>query len=513
MAGRRLALGTGGAVVLLASLDAYVIVTVLVDMGKDLGVPVNRPERLIPVITGFLLGYVAAMPLLGQLSDRFGRRTVLHACLLVFAAGSALTAAADGIGPLVAGRVLQGVAGGALLPITMALAGDLWDERRRPVVLGVVGALQELGSVLGPLYGAGLAALVGWRGLFWVNVPLALAAMVALHFTVPSTRPERPGKVDVVGGLLLALGLGLLVIGTYNPEPETSALPSWGLPMIAGGAVALVVFAVWESRTPNKLLDLTGVRKAPVFAVLGVSLLSGAALMVTLVDVQLVATTLLGRSTTEGAFLLSRFLIALALAAVAGGAIARRVGERIPLAVGMAVAGCGYLLISGWPFDPSGASYGPLPRMDVDLAVTGLGLGLVIAPVSSAVLRLVPSGQHGVASSAVVVARMMGMLLGIAAVSAYGFHRFQELVAGLAVPMPFNNPNFKAEFEVYTEGVQRALHTEYGEIFLITAVLCFAGALLSLAVSASPGASVIPEKAADAPDRPSDQASAPSGRP
>ncbi|GAB2860977.1 MFS transporter [Actinocorallia aurea] len=508
MAGRRLALGTGGAVVLLASLDAYVIVTVLVDMGGDLGIPANRPERLIPVVTGFLLGYVAAMPLLGQLSDRLGRRTVLHACLLAFAAGSALTAAADGIGPLIAGRVLQGVAGGALLPITMALAGDLWDERRRPVVLGVVGALQELGSVLGPLYGAGLAALIGWRGLFWINIPLALAAMAALHFTVPPGRPERTGKVDVVGGLLLAVGLGLLVVGTYNSEPGTSALPSYGLPMVAGGAVALVLFGVWEFRTPHKLLDLTGARKGPVFAVLGVSLLSGAALMVTLVDIQLVATTLLGRTTTEGAFLLSRFLVALAVAAVAGGFVARRVGERIPLVVGMVVAGCGYLLISGWPLDPTAAAYGPLPRMDVDLAVTGLGLGLVIAPVSSAVLRLVPSGQHGVASSAVVVSRMMGMLLGIAAVSAYGFHRFSELVAGLAVPLPFDNPNFKEELAVYTDGVQRALHTEYGEIFLITAVLCLAGALIALAV---PGRSA-PEPAVS-PGKALDEAPTTSGRP
>ncbi|MCD0451083.1 MFS transporter [Actinocorallia sp. API 0066] len=497
MAGRRLAIGTGGAVVLLASLDAYVIVTVLVDMGRDLGLPVNRPERLIPVVTGFLLGYVAAMPLLGQLSDRFGRRTVMHACLLAFAAGSALTAAAPGVEALVAGRVLQGVAGGALLPITMALAGDLWEERRRPVVLGVVGALQELGSVLGPLYGAGLAALVGWRGLFWVNLPLAAAAMVALHFTVPPGRPERTGRVDVVGGLLLAAGLGLLVVGTYNPEPETSALPSYGVPMIVGGAAALVLFGLWETRTRHKLLDLTGARKGPVFAVLGVSLLSGAALMVTLVDVQLVATTLLGKTTTEGAFLLSRFLVALALAAVLGGALARRVGERIPLATGMGLAGCGYLLISGWPLDPSGASYGPLPRMDVDLALTGLGLGLVIAPVSSAVLRLVPSGQHGVASSAVVVARMMGMLLGISAVSAYGFHRLQELVADLVVPLPFNNPDFRAQYLVYEAGLQRALHTEYSEIFTLTAVLCFVGAVVALGVT---GRSSLPVTKARIPE-------------
>lgn len=505
---------------LLGALDTYVVVSIITDLMTSVQIPLNQVQKVTPVVSGYLLGYIAAMPLLGQSSDRFGRRSVLQLCLAGFILGSVLTATAGsdwnplndwfgGYLVLIAGRVLQGTTSGALLPVTLALAADLWDQRNRATVLGWVGAAQELGSVLGPLYGIlclwlfGSAGADAWRSIFWVNVPLAALAMALVHLSVPK-RAEHDGprvKVDVVGGLLLAVALGLVVVGLYNPnlgasqgssgEQQQQPLSPWGVPLLIGAAVALVAFLLWERRARTTLIDRAGVRWTPFLTALAASFAAGAALMVTLVNVELLGRLVLGLDNARATFLLSWFLIALPIGAVGGGFVSslwdRRTqgqgGERAVAVFGMIVAAFGYWLFSRWPENVLGARHNlglfSLPVLHTDLVVAGFGLGLVIAPLSSAALRAVPVSSHGVASSGVVVARMTGMLIGVSGLTAWGLYRLHDLYAVAvkqAPPLPAD-ASFAERAAQSGHFLVTAYHLEYAEIFQLTALICLAGAL------------------------------------
>jgi len=492
---RRIAISAGALAVLLGALDTYVVVTIIRDIMSDVGIAINQIQRVTPIVTGYLLGYIAAMPLLGRASDRFGRKMLLQVSLAGFAVGSVITALSTDLTVLVVGRVIQGAASGALLPVTLALAADLWAARNRAGVLGGIGAAQELGSVLGPMYGIALVWIFHhWQAVFWVNVPLAGIAMVMIHFSLPNRMKSENGeRVDVIGGVLLAIALGLIVIGMYNPAPDgKQVLPPYGLPLLVAALVAAVAFFVWERIAKTRLIEPAGVRFRPFLAALGASLTAGAALMVTLVNVELFGQGVLGQDQNEAAFLLLRFLIALPIGAVAGGWIATRVGDRAVACAGLLIAAVGYWLIAQWPVDLLAARHDlgfiSLPVLDTDLAIAGIGLGLVIGPLTSATLRVVPAAQHGIASAAVVVARMIGMLVGIAALSAWGLYRFNQILAErlAALPQPdADSPLARAAAAAarFQKASVEAFAAQYGEMFGITAIVCIIGALLGLLIA------------------------------
>jgi MFS family permease len=194
--------------VLVTAADTYVVVLALPDILTGVGIGLDELQRATPIIGGFLLGYTATLPLLGRLADLRGRVPVLVGCLLLFSLGSLLTATAGGLGAAVLGRGLQGIGAGGLVPGTLALVADRWPPERRALPLGVVGAVQEAGAVLGPLAGAAVLAVADWRAIFWLNLLLGLGLAGGVLVSARERRPDPVGLVlAALAGAALALQL------------------------------------------------------------------------------------------------------------------------------------------------------------------------------------------------------------------------------------------------------------------------------------------------------------------
>ena len=530
----RALLTTAAIAVSLAAADTYVVVLALTDMMRGVGVTIDALQRAAPIISGFLLGYVAVLPLIGRVADLVDRQRVLLACLGVFVAGSAVTALATDLPVLVAGRVVQGVGGGGLVPATLAIVAQLWPADRRGVPLGVVGAVQELGSVLGPVLGALVLVVADWRAIFWLNaflgallavavvvtgggsIPrprplvvalsvvaavtgwLALAAPDALVTSVSLGLPFVPfgeatsrlatpigvvaavfllaalavggrgawsllRRADLLGALLLGGALGCVVLTFAASEPATEVVGPLGVALLPAGVLLAVLYAVHHRRAPSPLVPRGLVRGGLVWALV-VSLLVGVALVAVVVDVPLLAHVVEGASQTEAALVLVRFLLAVPVGALAGGWALRHAGNGVVAGGGLALTTIGLTVMSTW----GRGSLDHLPATLV-LAMAGLGIGLALAPVNDAALAEATSDTSGTASALVVVARMVGMVVGIALLTAIGLHQYYGLVATLPDPTD-------------TEALKGAAVVQVAWVFRGAAVAAGLGALAALAL-------------------------------
>jgi MFS family permease len=486
---RAVLLGLAAAGLFIAALDAYVVVTLLPSMIADVGLTIDRFEQATPIVTAFLGGYVVAMPLLGAYSDARGRAPVYAACMVAFAAGSAITATSGvwnlpGLQWMVAGRVLQGLGGGGLVPLSLALAADLYQGRERTQALGWVAGLQEAGSVFGPLYGASLAALAaaagGWRFVFWLNAPLAALCAAGLVIasrrstTTPSS--QTTSSVDWISAALLGLGLGLLVIALYPDDPDHRATSAYLVPAGVASAVVLALYAWRQVRRLEPLVPRDLLRSRSFIGAAVSNLLIGAALMVALVDVPVLGRLVFNLDQLGSGLLLSRFLAGVPVGAVLGGWLAGRIGGRVTAVGGILLSAAAFLLMSAWQANELALSIGPLRQADVALFVCGLGFGVVIAPLTAAVLALTRDQSHGLATSLVVLARTMGMLVGLSALTAFGLYRFHQI---LGTPV-LTDPNLRARVDHLAKLVAAAFLQEYREIFTAAAVMCALAALVIL---------------------------------
>jgi len=490
---RRLQLGLAAAGLCLAALDAYAVVTLLPQMLEAVDLPIDHVEAAAPILTGFLGGYVVAMPLLGAFSDARGRLPAYALAFAIFGLGSILTALAPALGWLVAGRVLQGLGGGSLVPLSLALAADLYPAGGRGVAVGIVSGLQEAGSVVGPVYGAALAAgLGGWRPVFWLNLPLGGMIFLGLWLAMrrqafgPQPLEHSPGRRDIewAGALLLGLGLGLAVIALYPDDPDSRPVNGNALPLGATAVAVLAAFLWRQARHLSPLVSRDLLRTRAFGGSMVANLLAGGALMVALVDVPILARGVFSLDTLHSGLLLSRFLVGVPIGAVLGGWVTGWAGQRGTAAAGLALAAASFGLMSNWDvrvLDSAGL------LATIELAACGLGFGLVIAPLSIAVLDQARSGELGLASSLVVLSRTVGMVLALASLTAFGLARLQQILAAHPCTALNGSGSLRDRLAAYEDCVREALLQEYREIFLVAAILCGVAAVVALA-TLPPGA-------------------------
>ena len=453
--------------VFIAADDQTVVVTILPQIMLDMKVQITELDRASWTITGYLLGYVAAMPLIGRISDVWGHRRMFLLSTLVFMLGSAAVAVTPNLDLLVAARVFQAVGAGALVPISIAIVGDLFPPHRRGVPLGIIGASAEAGGVIGPLWGGIIIKYLTWPWVFWINIPLGAAVLVALMVVLrPSPRYET--KVDYLGGAMIAASLATLTLGLARVDAPDPLMAVY----LATSAVSLTLFIVRQGLVPQPLLALS-IFKVRAFSTSNTThLLVGGALIIGMVTIPLMTNTVMALSPLEGGLRLMRLTAAIPVGAVVGGIASQRVDYRLPTLAGLCLSALGFALISRW--DLSIAD----PLMTVHLVTVGLGFGLVIAPIALAATNSVPEGDRGTAAATITAARMVGMTLGLATLTAWGTGRFAGLVAGIRLPFPLPG-------EGSTQAQQRVLEFEaqlrdagltlFGDFFLVAGAVCLIG--------------------------------------
>lgn len=410
---------------------------------------------------------------------------------------------------IILGRVIQAFGAGAIVPATMAVVSDMFPANQRAKPLGFVGAIDTAGWVLGHLYGGAMVKFFGvyggdivdtfgdlginigrldWRTLFVMNVPLSLislvGAMVALRG--PQFRQHFGGRFDVIGSALIMLSLAALSIGLGGASPESAFGASSfeeisgnssndrTLPLLVIAAVTFALFILWEMRTRNPLIDLHLFLKRNYSASAFSNFCVGFCLAIGLVSVPLLI-NLRADSTEQSAFqsaaltaglVLSGLTIPMAIAAFPGGLLTERRGYRDVTVGGLAMAVVGFLLCAlTWTADISPWF------MALEMALIGVGLGLTISPVTTALINDVKAGERGVSSALVLILRLLGMTVAISGMTTYALLRIEHRITSLGAI---------ADFEARQDAYLNATVDQMNELFLIGAAVSFAALCVAL---------------------------------
>ncbi len=452
--------------VFVAADDQTVIVTVLPQIMLDMEVPVTELDHASWTITGYLLGYLAGMPLIGRISDAWGHRRLYVLSILAFTIGSIAVALTQSLNILIAARVFQAFGAGALIPISIAIVGDLFPRGERALPLGIVGASAEAGGVIGPLWGGIILRYFDWRWVFWINIPLALLT-IALILLLLRPSPRFPASIDIIGGI----GVAAILTFTTLAFSKISSFDWVGGVFASGGVLALLLFILRQRMAAEPLLP-PAIFRIPAFVTANIThLLVGAGLIIGMVTVPLMANTVMGRTPLEGGLWLMRMTAGIPLGAMLGGLMSQKIDLRIPAVAGLVSTSAGYWLVSGWDLNIAE------PELTIHLLIVGFGFGLLIVPIALAGTETVGEDIRATAASMVTAMRIVGMTFGIAALTAWGVARFDVLAADIRLPFTEatqTSAEAQAQLDRFADRINEAGMTLFQEFFIIAAALCLA---------------------------------------
>jgi MFS family permease len=439
--------------VFVAADDLTVVSTLLPQMIVDFEIPVPTGlDDAAWIVSAYLIAYIVTMPFMGRVSDIYGRLNVYLASLGLFVLGSIFVPLVDELPLLIAFRVVQALGGGAMVPVAMAIVGDLFSQERRPMAMGVLVAVDTAGWIFGPLYGAFLVRYLSWRWQFYINIPASILAALAAVWAMrglPQARKRVP--LDIPGTLLFMAGLVALNVAFSSSGGQAASGPSFDfdtpspsssslvLPLLGLSLLLFGLFALLEQRVSHPLLELAMLRR-PNFAVAcAINFFVGCALIIAMVDVPLFINTVLATVQGESVDQMLRWAAvrsgevlaimtgAMSLASLLGGWLCGRLGYRLPTVAGLLIAAGGFAGMGTWSPEM------PFAPMALHLALAGLGFGLVTAPLSTTVIDTVSETQRGIASGLVVILRLIGMSVGLSLLTAWGLNRFEGLSSQYAI--------------------------------------------------------------------------------
>jgi EmrB/QacA subfamily drug resistance transporter len=389
----------------IVGIDVTIVNVALPSIGHDLHARVSGLQWTVDAYTLVLASFLM---LSGSMADRTGRRRAFQTGLALFTAGSLLCSLAPGLGWLVAFRMVQALGGSMLNPCAMSIIVNTFtDPAERARAIGIWGAVFGISMALGPIAGGALVDSVGWRGIFWVNVPVGIAAIVLTALFVPESRAPRARRLDPLGQVLVIALLASLTYGIIE-GPDRGWASAEILGCFALAAAALICLVSYERRREDPLIDLTFFRSAPftgatVQAVCAFAALGGFLFLNTLYlqDAR-------GYSALHaGLYMLPMAALAVLMSPLAGRIVAAR-GPRLPVVTaGVAIMVAGILLSRL----NAGSS---LAYLIVSYVIFGIGSGLVNPPITNAAVSGMPRSQAGVAAGIASTSRQVGSALGVA---------------------------------------------------------------------------------------------------